>query len=211
MAYDLEEQEQIAAIKGWWADHGKLVMLVVISALVAVVAIQGWRYYRTQQAEKASHLYAQLTEAERGNDSKRVRDIAAQIIDRYGSSQYAGMAALASAKAGVATGEMDDAKKRLQWAADNAKEEEMRDIARLRLAGVLLDEKKYDEALKLLSAKTGDAFVVFYADLKGDVLSAQGKAAEARAAYQQALDKSDPQSNYRRLVELKLDALGDAK
>jgi predicted negative regulator of RcsB-dependent stress response len=211
MAYDLEEQEQIAAIKGWWNDYGKLVMLVVIGALVAIAAFQGWRYYRAQQAEKASLLYAQLTEAERGNDAKRVRDIAAQIIDRYGSSQYAGMAALAAAKAGVSTGEMEDAKKRLQWAADNAKEEEMRDIARLRLAGVLLDEKKYDEALKLLSAKTGEAFVVFYADLRGDVLSAQGKAAEARAAYQQALDKSDANSNYRRLVELKMDALGDAK
>ncbi|HEX2830084.1 MAG TPA: tetratricopeptide repeat protein [Burkholderiales bacterium] len=211
MAYDLEEQEQIDALKGWWVDNGKLVMLVVISALVAIAAFQGWRYYRAQQAEKASLLYAQLSEAERSNDSKRVRDIAAQIIDRYGSSQYAGMAALAAAKAGVSTGEMDDAKKRLQWAADNAKEEEMRDIARLRLAGVLLDEKKYDEALKLLSAKTGDAFAVFYADLKGDVLSAQGKAAEARAAYQQALDKSDPGSNYRRLVELKMDALGEAK
>jgi predicted negative regulator of RcsB-dependent stress response len=211
MAYDLEEQEQIAAIKGWWHDYGKLVMLVVIGALLAIAAFQGWRYYRAQQAEKASALYGQLTEAERGNDAKRVRDIAAQIIERYGSSQYAGMAALAAAKAGVTTGEVDEAKKRLQWAADNAKEEELRDIARLRLAGVLLDEKKYDEALKLLSAKTGDSFVMFYADLRGDVLSAQGKGAEARAAYQQALDKSDANSNYRRLVELKMDALGDAK
>jgi histidyl-tRNA synthetase len=118
---------------------------------------------------------------------------------------------LAAAKAGVTTGEMDDAKKRLQWAADNAKEEEMRDLARLRLAGVLLDEKKYDEALKLLSVKTGDTFVMFYADLRGDVLGAQGKPAEARTAYQQALDKSDPNSNYRRLIELKIDALGEAK
>jgi predicted negative regulator of RcsB-dependent stress response len=87
----------------------------------------------------------------------------------------------------------------------------MRDVARLRLAGVLLDEKKYDEALKLLSEKSGDAFAMFYADMRGDVLTAQGKTAEARAAYQQALDKSDPNGNYRRLVELKLDALGEAK
>jgi predicted negative regulator of RcsB-dependent stress response len=211
MAYDLQEQEQIDALKGWWADNGKLVMLAVIAVFLAIAAFQGWRYYRAQQAEKGALLYAQLSEAERGNDAKRVRAIAGEIIDRYGSSQYAGMAALAAGKAGIATGEVEDAKKRLQWAADNAKEEEMRDIARLRLAGVLLDEKKYDEALKLLSAKTGEAFVVFYADLRGDVLAAQGKATEARAAYQQALDKSDANSNYRRLVELKMDALGEAK
>ena len=211
MAYDLEEQEQIAAIKGWWNDYGKLVMLVVIGCLVAIAAFQGWRYYRAQQADRASALYMQLAEAERANDAKRVRDIAGQIIDSYGSSQYAGMAALAAAKAAVATGETEDAKKRLQWAAERAKEEEMRDVARLRLAGVLLDEKKYDEALKLLSTKSGDAFAMLYADLRGDVLSAQGKAAEARAAYQQALDKTEPNSNYRRLVELKMDALGEAK
>ena len=83
--------------------------------------------------------------------------------------------------------------------------------ARLRLAGILLDEKKYDEALKLLSAKSTDAYAALYADLKGDVLAAQGKPAEARAAYQLALDKSAAASQYRALIELKLDALGDAK
>src|SRR4051812_43759879 len=125
MAYDLEEQEQIAAIKGWWNDYGKLVLLAVIAALVTIAAFQGWRYYRNQQAERAATLYTQLTEAERANDPKRVRDIAGQIIDSYGSSQYAGMAALAAAKAAVGTGEVDDAKKRLQWAVDHAKEDEM--------------------------------------------------------------------------------------
>ena len=211
MAYDLEEQEQIAAIKGWWNDYGKLVLLVAIACLVTVAGFQGWRYYRAQQTERAATLYNQLMEAERGNDAKRVRDIAGQIIDSHGSSQYAGMAALAAAKAGVATGELEDAKKRLQWAAERAKEDELRDVARLRLAGVLLDEKKYDEALKLLAVKSGDSFAMLYADLRGDVLSAQGKAADARKEYQQALDKSEANSNYRRLIELKIDALGEAK
>ena len=211
MAYDLEEQEQIAAIKGWWHDYGKLVLLAVIACLLTIGGFQGWRYYKNQQSEKAAMLYNQLMEAERANDPKRVRDIGGQIIESYGSSQYAGMAALAAAKAGIATGETEDAKKRLQWASERAKEEEMRDIARLRLAGVLLDEKKYDEALKLLAAKHADAFTMLYADMRGDVLSAQGKPAEARKEYQVALDKSEANSNYRRLIELKIDALGEAK
>jgi predicted negative regulator of RcsB-dependent stress response len=211
MAYDLEEQEQIDAIKAWWTDYGNMVVLAVIACIVTVAAFQGWRYYRAQQAEKAATLYTQLDQAERIKDPKKVRDIAAQLIQNYGSTHYAGMAALSAAKASFETGELDDARKNLEWAMEKAREEEMRDVARLRLAGVLLDEKKYDEALKLLSAKSVDAYASLYADLRGDVLAAQGKTADARAAYQMALDKSDANSQYRRLVEVKLDALGDAK
>jgi predicted negative regulator of RcsB-dependent stress response len=211
MAYDLQEQEQFEAIKAWWTDYGKLVMLVVIACLVTIAAIQGWRYYQGQKAGGAATLFSQLDEAERAKEPKKVRDIAAQIIEKYGSTQYAGMAALAAAKASFTTGEIEEAKKNLQWVIDHAREDEMRDVARLRLAGVLLDERKYDEALKVLSAKAADAYAALYADAKGDVLTAEGKTAEARAAYQLALEKSDAASPYRRLIELKLDALGDAK
>jgi predicted negative regulator of RcsB-dependent stress response len=211
MAYDLEEQEQIDAIKAWWKEYGNLVMLAVIACLVTIAAFQGWRYYRAQQSERAAALFTQLDQAERASDPKKVRDIAAQLISNYGSTHYAGMAALSAAKAGFETGELDEARKNLQWAVDKAREEEMRDVARLRLAGILLDEKKYDEALKLLSTKPGDAYVALYADSRGDVLAAQSKTAEARAEYQVALDKTDAASQYRRLIELKLDALGEAK
>jgi predicted negative regulator of RcsB-dependent stress response len=211
MAYDLQEQEQFEAIKAWWTDYGKLVMLAVIACLLTIAAFQGWGYYHTRQAGGAATLFSQLDEADRAKDPKRVRDISAQIVERYGSTQYAGMAALAAAKASFVTGETEDAKKNLQWVIDHAKEDEMRDVARLRLAGVLLDERKYDDALKLLSSKATEAYAGLYADAKGDVLTAQGKPAEARAAYQAALEKTDAASPYRRLIELKLDALGDAK
>jgi len=211
MAYDLEEQEQIAAIKAWWADNGKLVMLAVIAALLTIAAFQGWRYYRAQQSGSAATLFSQLEQAERATDAKKVRDIATEIINRYGATPYATMAALSAAKASFTTGELADAKAKLQWVVENSKEEEARDIARLRLAGLLLDDKNYDEALKVLSAKGLDSYAALYADVRGDVLAAQGKPAEARAAYQQALEKSDPGSTYRRVIEVKLDALGEGK
>ena len=142
MAYDLEEQEQLDAIKGWWREYGKLVILVVLAIAVTVAAIQGWRYYRAQQAERAAALFMQLDLAERQNEPKKVRDIAAQLIDRYGSTAYGPIAALAAAKASFNTGELEEARKNLAWAAEHAKEDEMRDVARLRLAGACCSTRR---------------------------------------------------------------------
>jgi predicted negative regulator of RcsB-dependent stress response len=209
MAYDLEEQEQIAEIKAWWKRYGNLVLLATTAALLTVAAHQGWRYYRHQQAQSAITLYEQLEQAERAAEHKKVHDIAAQITNKYGPTVYATMAALASAKAAFLTGDLATAKVQLQWVVDNARDDEIKDIAHLRLAGVLLDEKNYDAALKLLEKKPVESLAGLYADLKGDILAAQGKHAEARSAYQLALDKSESGSAYRATIQLKLDALGE--
>ena len=211
MAYDLEEQEQLAAIKSWWTQYGKLAMVTVVAGLLVVGGIRGWYYYRNSQATSAVALFAQLQGAERASDHKKVRDIATQIVEHYGSTAYAAPANLAAAKSDFDTGDLPAAKARLQWAIDNAKEDELRDVARLRLARILIDEKKPDEALKLLESKHGDSFAGLYADVKGDVLLAQGKRQEARAAYQLALDKSDAASPLRQIIQLKIDAVGETK
>jgi predicted negative regulator of RcsB-dependent stress response len=145
------------------------------------------------------------------NDPKKVQDIAAVITDRYKRTGYAAFAALAAAKAAFDSGNSAGAKTQLQWVVDNARDAETRDIARLRLGAVLLDEKKYDEALKLAETQHVETFAALYADLKGDILVAQGKPQEARAAYQTALDKSESKSGYRALIQVKLDALGAAR
>ncbi|MEK6594221.1 MAG: tetratricopeptide repeat protein [Pseudomonadota bacterium] len=211
MAYDLEEQEQLEVLKSWWNQYGNLVVTVVVVGALAAAAYQGWRYYRHQQAQQAVTLYAQMESAERANEKKKAGDIAVQIIDKYAATQYAAMAALASAKLSFESGDLAVAKTRLQWVIEHAREDEMRDVARLRLAGVLLDEKNYAEALKLVEAKPAQAFTGLYADLKGDILAAQGKPSEARSAYRQALEKSDTKSSHHQLVQLKLDALGETK
>lgn len=211
MAYDLEEQEQLETIKSWWKQYGRLVVLVASACVVTVAGFQGWRYYRHQQALDAVTLYEQMQQAERANDGKKVRGIAAQITDRYAGTAYAAMAALASAKAAFEGGDLPAAKSQLQWVIDHARRDEVRDLARLRLAGVLVDEKQHADALVLLAAKHSDAYAGLYADLKGDILALQGKPGEARGAYQLALDKSDPQSPYRTMIQAKLDALGESK
>lgn len=211
MAYDLEEQEQLATLKAWWTQYGKLVIATVVAGALVVGGIRGWHYYKNTQAGSAGVLFDQLQRAERAADHKKVRDIAAQIADKYGSTQYATLASLSAAKSDFETGDLPAAKKRLQWVVDNAGEEEVRDVARLRLARVLLDEKNAAEALKLLEAKHGESFAGLYADVKGDALLAAGRKAEARAAYQLAFDKSDAASPARQILQLKLDALGEAK
>lgn len=211
MAYDLQEQEQLEAIKAWWARYGTLIMVAIIAGLLTIAAFQGWRYYRHQQALAAVTLYEQMAQAERANEHKKVRDIAAQITDKYARTPYAAMAALSAARAAFETGDLAAAKTQLQWVVDHAREEELRDVARLRLAGVLLDEKNYDQAHALANGPHGAAFDALYADMKGDILLAQGKRGEARSAYQQALEKSDAKSPYRNMIQAKLDALGEAK
>lgn len=209
--YDLEEQEQLDALKAWWRQNGRLLIVAAVAAIVAAGAVSGWRYYQQTQAQRASQLYATLEKAVRSNDVKQVKELAAQLIDKYGASAYGPMAALAAAKVDFEAGDLSSAAARLQWASEEAREEETRAIARLRLAAVRLDEKKYDEALKLLEQKHPESFTGMYADLRGDILVAQGKAAEAKAAYKLALEKLPQQSNYRLLVQLKLDGLGGAQ
>ena len=209
--YDLEEQEQMEALKAWWKDNARLVILIVAAAAATIVAIQGWRYYKATQSERASELYATLTKAVREHDVKQARDIAGKIVAGYGATGYGPMAALTLAKVDAEAGDAKSAETRLRWAMERSRDEELGAVARLQLAGVLLDGKTYDEALRLLDQKHPASFDALYADRRGDVLAAQGKGIEARAAYQAALDKLGANDPYRNVVQVKLDTVGSVR
>lgn len=209
--YDLEEQEQIDELKAWWKEHGRTLMLVLVAACLAAATTAGWQWYKRGQSEQASQVYGSLEKAMRANDLKQIRDLSGQLMDKFGATAYGPMAALAAAKANYDAGDAKSAAAQLQWTIDNARDEDTVATARLRLAGVLLDEKKYDDALKLLDTKHPDAFIGLFADLRGDVHVAQGKTAEARAAYKQALEKLPAGGTYHAVVQVKLDGLGADK
>jgi predicted negative regulator of RcsB-dependent stress response len=208
MAFDLEEQEKIDALKAWWKAHGNTVLLALAVFAATVLGVQGWRSYQKKQAQQASVMFEAVQNLAKSGDSRKLRDAAGQLMERYPRTPYAVRAALLAARANYEAGDAKSAKAQLQWVIEHATEEEARDMARLRLAAVLADEKLYPEALKRLEEKHGASFDGLYADLRGDILAAQGKTAEARAAYQSAIDKMDKKSAYRRLVQMKLDALG---
>ncbi len=206
--YDLEEQEQIDALKAWWRQNGRMVIAALVAAALAATAVTGWRYYKQQRAEQAAQLFATLEQAARGADVKRVKEVAAQLMDGFGNTTYGALAALVAAKTSFDAGDLKAAGSQLQWAVEHAKDDETAAVARLRLAGVRLDEKQYDDALRLLDAQHPEAFDGLYADLRGDVLFAQGKLPEAKAAYKLALQKLPPEGNYRYVVQAKLDGIG---
>jgi predicted negative regulator of RcsB-dependent stress response len=206
--YDLQEQEQIDALKAWWRENRRALVLAVIAAAVVVTGVQAWRYSQHAKAQEAAALYAELQSLVPQNNPKKIGEAAAFIIKKFPSTPYAPRAALIAARADYEARDLQSAKAQLQWVVDHADEDDLRDIARLRLAGVLLDEKNYAQALQLLEAKHNHAYDAFFSDLRGDVLVAQGKPAEARSAYQAALSQIDAKSAYRQLIQVKLEALG---
>lgn len=208
---DLHEQEQVDALKAWWKDNGKWVVGVLVVGLLGFAGMQFWKSHQASQAAEAGKLYVEVIKQVATNDAKRISDAADALATRYGSSAYAPRAQLLAAQASLQAKDVPHAKAQLWWVIEHAQETTLQDTARLKLASVLLDEKKYDEALKQLDAAHPDSFTGLYADLKGDVLGAMGKVAEARVAYQQALDKTDAKSMYRNLIQLKLDGLGSVK
>ena len=211
MAFDLEEQEQIAELKQFWGQYGTLIITLAVAALLAFSGMKGWRYYKNSQAEQASALFTKFGEAVRKNDVTEIRTLGKQVMDGFGSTAYGPTVAVLLAKTNYDNGDASAAAGQLQWAIDNARDEETAELARLRLAAIRLDEKKYDEALKLLETRHSAAMETLYADLRGDVMVAQGKFGEARAAYKAAIEKSLPNSSYRNVVQIKLDALGSGK
>lgn len=208
--YDLEEQEQIDSLKTWWKMYGNLVSGVVTVACLAVVGWQGWNWYQNGQAVKAAGVYAVLEQAVAAGDMQKVKAAAGELTEKFSGSSYAALGAMLAAKQSFDAGDLKTAKTQLSWVAENGKDE-VRDLARLRLAAVQLDEKSYDEALKQLDVAHALAFDARFLELKGDVLAAQDKKAEARTAYKSALDKlGDKQGAGRELLQQKLDSLGEA-
>lgn len=214
--YDLEEQEQIEELKTWWKLHGTIVTAVIVALAVAVVGWQGWQWWQSSQSAQAAQLYNGLQQSLMQQDVKRARLLAGELIDKYSGSAYAGMAALLSGKALLETGDLKSAGAQFGWAAENAQDPALRDLARLRQAIVLAEEKSYDEALKLLAVPPAPSFMARYLEVRGDVLATQGKGTEARTAYEEAIKQFEetrkaeglPAGPYREILQAKRDAAG---
>lgn len=207
---DLQEQEQVDALKAFWQRYGNLITWVLVVVLGAFAAWNGWQLYQRKQADQAGAMFDELDRAATAADVEKVARVFADLKERYPRTVYAQQAGLVAAKVQLDKGKPDDARATLAWVADSGHQEDLSALARLRLAGVLLDAKKYDEALAQLEASRLGSFAALGADRRGDVLVAQGRSADAVSAYQSAWKALPESLDYRRLVEAKLTALGAA-
>ncbi len=206
--YDLEEQEQLAQIKHFWAKYGNLITWILIAVLGAFAAWNGWQYWQRKSALEAAVLYEELERAAQANDGEKLRRVWTDIQSKAAGTAQAQQAGLLAAKVFQTEGKAEDAKAALNFVLSKTSDEGIAAVARLRLAALELDAKAYDAALKALDAKVPTAFEGLQADRRGDVYQAQGKADEARQAYKDAYAKLDQAPDYRRIVEAKLNALG---
>ena len=214
--YDLEEQEQIEELKTWWKLHGTMITAVIVALAIGVVGWQGWNWWQRSQSNQAAQLYGGIQQALEQQDVKRVRLIAGELIDKYASTSYASLAAMLAGKVLVESGDTKSAQAQFGWVAENAKDPGLRDLARLRQAIVLAEEKSFDEALKQLAVPPAPSFMARYLEVRGDILMAQGKPAEARTAYVEAYKQFDeirkaagiPAGQYADILQAKRDAAG---
>ena len=205
---DLEEQEQLDQLKHFWAQYGNLITWLLIAVLGGFAAWNGWNYWQRTQATKAAALFDEIERASGAKDAEKIERALADMKDRFGGTSYAAQGALLAARSLFEAGKPDGAKAALAWVAEKSSDESLQAVARLRLAGVHLEAKAFDEALKVLEAPMSKAYEPLAADRRGDVLMAQGKGDDAKAQYQKAWDGLSNRNEYRQLVQVKLAALG---
>ena len=207
---DLEEQEQLDQLKSFWKQYGNLITWALIVVLAGFAAWNGWNWWQRDQAVKASAMFDELDKAAQTGDADTAARIFADMKERYPRTAFTQQGGLLAAKAQFDKGQLDPALASLAWVSANAVEAEYQTVARLRAAGLLLDQKKYDDAIKQLDGATAKEFEALVADRRGDVLLAQGKKDEAKVAYAKAWATMDEKVGYRRLIEAKLTVLGAA-
>jgi predicted negative regulator of RcsB-dependent stress response len=208
MALDLEEQEQIDELKAWWHQNGKF----VIAGLAAfVIGVGGWRFWESwnlSKASEASALFEQAMQAASTDNTKALKEVTGRIMENQARSAYAVPAAWLAGRANHTAGDAKSARAQYEYALEHAKNSGLKQLAALRLAAILLDEKDYAGAMKLLDQTHDPAFAGLYANLKGDIFAAQGKRPEALAAYKQAVERLGEKSALKPLVEMKMDGMG---
>ena len=205
---DLDEQEQLDQFKHFWKQYGNLITWVLIVVLGAFAAWNAYEYWKRSQATQAAAMFDEVERSIATGDVAKVERTLSDMNAKFGSSSYAQQAGLLAAKTFYEKGNLDASKKALATVAEKASDVGYQAIAKLRLTSALIESKNYDDALKQVSGTFPKEFEPMAADRRGDVLALQEKPAEAKAEYIKAYKGFDEKSGYRRLVEVKLNALG---
>ncbi|MCC6714749.1 MAG: tetratricopeptide repeat protein [Gammaproteobacteria bacterium] len=204
------EQEQVEAIKKWLRENGAP---IIVGLALGIGAIGGWRYWQAQERarnELASALFTRVVTASRAQQPAQAEKAAQQIISDYSGTTYASFAALMLAKLAVEKQDLPTATRHLNWVLEHSSDEGLQRLAKMRLARVALAQGKPAEAWAQLEKLAASPPSAALAELRGDILLAQGKRDEAGKQYLEAFANSEPdqQSDQTSGLALKLDSLG---
>jgi predicted negative regulator of RcsB-dependent stress response len=205
---DLEEQEQLDQLKHFWKQYGNPITWLLIAVLGMVASWNGYQYWQRSQSQQAAAMFEEFERVVRSGDLQKTERAFSDMKERFASTIYAQQAGLQVAKIAYSAGNADMAKVALTWVAEKSSDKGYASIARLRLASLLVESKAYDEALTHLKGDISQEFSALAADRRGDILFAQGKKNEAKVEYQKALAQFEDRAEYRRLVDVKLNAMG---
>ena len=186
-----------------------------ISTVLAVLALAylgytGWNYWQRQQATQATVLFDTVERAQRSADLALMERAVSDIKDKFGSTVYASQSGLLLAQMLHEKDRADDAQTQLQWVVEHGSDAGYQAVARLRLSAILMDKKQNEAARQLLTAKMPNAYQALAQDRLGDLAMLEGKKSDAIGRYQSAWKARDERAEYRRLLEIKLAALGVA-
>jgi predicted negative regulator of RcsB-dependent stress response len=201
------EKEQIEAIKRWWKANGKSIIVGVVLGVAVVVGGKWWLSNQNKQAEIASEQYEQVLQEINKGDNEAALKQGGRLLEVFPKSNYSALTALKLAKLKVDQSDLEGARYYLQWVVDHASLAPLKDVARLRLARVLLAKGDNTGALQMVDAVDAKSFTLPAQELKGDILLTTGKREAARAAYSAAAD-AIPQGGDRSRIEMKLAEVG---
>jgi len=208
MAYDLEEQEKLDALRAWWERYGTLCVVLVFIVVAGVLGWRGWQWYEGHKSNQAMGYFEALENAssQQGDDAvARIKAASTTLRNDFSGSGYTSRGVLVAAEALEKRGDLDGAREQLEWLVRHGADPALAPLARLRLAGVLLQQQQYDQALAQLG-NPPQPFAGLYDDRRGDILLAQGKRDEAKAAWESALKALDGNAAAQ-IIQLKIDAL----
>jgi predicted negative regulator of RcsB-dependent stress response len=205
---NLDDQEQLAALKHFWDKYGRIVSVVTTVLALSVAGWTAWNIWQTGLEQKSAVRFDEMSRAVASGDIPKTDRVFADMKEQFGATSYTAQAALLDARMNYEKGNVDATKAALQWLVDSSAEAAYRDVARLRLSGVLIESKQYDEAIKLLVGNISKPFAALAADRIGDAYSLQNKNEEAKAQYLKAYAALPASDEYRKMIDVKLARMG---
>jgi len=203
----LTEQEQIEIVKNWIKQYA---LVIITGVIIAAIGISGWRYWQQRQAKilrHASAVYDEMLTKRAQNNVEATQVQAKKLFSHYPKTIYGQMAAFMLARDAVLKKNYQEAEKQLNWVLDHNDTAAFRQIARIRLARVLIADQKPEEAIKVLQKTDDKSFNGLTEEVKGDAYLAMKNTSMARQAYQQALSQLPNAEVIRPLLQMKYDNL----